>query len=211
MNKFLWMIIGCVVVSIPTVWFVGGQLSAPALANIGSPPINQPFESVKFEHVSGWYLPASKGSSCILLMHGVRSNRREMIGRAIFFRSEGFSSLAIDLQGHGESPGTEITFGYREAESACKAVTFLRRTKGCESVVALGSSLGGAAALLGTELLNVDGYILEAVYPGIEKAVQNRLRIRFGVIGDYFAPLLYEQIPIRLGIKLSELQPAKAR
>ena len=185
-------------------------MSAPALANIGPPPANQPFEAVSFENVHGWYLPASRDGSCILLMHGVRSNRREMIGRAIFFQSEGFPSLAIDLQAHGESPGTEITFGYQEAESARKAVKFLRKAKGCRKVIALGSSLGGAAALLGTTPLNVEGYVLEAVYTGIENAIRNRLRLRMGVIGGYFAPLLYEQIPIRLGIELAELQPAQA-
>ena len=29
-------------------------------------------------------------------------------------------------------------------------------------------------------------------------------------LGDYFAPILYEQIPLRLGIELGELQPAQA-
>jgi alpha-beta hydrolase superfamily lysophospholipase len=210
MKRYLWVLLSCVIAGGLVIWMVGGQLSAAVLTNIGSPPSNVPFEAVSYESVRGWYLPASKQSSCILLMHGVRSNRREMVGRAIFLRKEGFPSLAIDLQAHGETPGKEITFGYKEAESARKAVRFLRQIKGCEKVIALGSSLGGAAALLGIEPLNVDGYILEAVYSRIEKAVQNRLRMRIGAIGDLFAPLLYRQIPVRLGIELVELQPVEA-
>lgn len=209
-NRFLWIVLSCVAAGISVVWVAGGKLSAPALSNIGPPPANQPFEVVSFDQVHGWYLPASRKGSCILLMHGVRSNRREMTGRATFFRNEGFPSLAIDLQAHGESPGTEITFGYQEAESARNAVAFLREAKDCERVVALGSSLGGAAALLGAESLNVEGYVLESVYPSIEKAVMNRLRMRMGEIGGYFAPILYEQIPMRLGIELADLQPAEA-
>jgi uncharacterized protein len=209
MNRYLWVLFSCVVAGFSVLWVAGGQLSEAALSNIGVPPSNVPFEVISNESVHGWYLPAPGNGSCILLMHGVRSSRREMLGRSIFFRNEGFPSLAIDLQAHGEAPGEQITFGYKEAESARKAVTFLRTDKGCKSVVALGSSLGGAAALLG-EPLNVEGYILEAVYPGIEKAVKNRLKMRLGGMGDYIAPFLYNQIPIRLGIKLTELQPAEA-
>lgn len=191
-------------------WIAAGQLSRAALSTIGTSPSSAPFEAVSFEPVQGWYLPASDNNNCILLLHGVRSDRREMVGRAIFFRNEGYPSLAIDLQAHGETPGNEITFGYKEAESAQQGVTFLRTAKGCKNVIVLGNSLGGAAALLGAKPLNVDGYILEGVYSNIERAVKNRLNIRVGALGDYIAPLLYIQIPLRLGIDLTELQPAEA-
>lgn len=210
MNKYLWIVLGCVVTGISALWIAAGQLSAAAPAKIGTPPSGSSFEVVSFAGVHGWYLPVSGANSCILLMHGVRSNRREMIARAVFFSNEGFSSLAIDLQAHGEAPGEAITFGYKEAESARNAVVFLREVKRCNKVVALGNSLGGAAALLGPMPLNVEGYILEAVFPSVQKAVRNRLRMRIGKIGDLIAPLLYQQIPIRLGIHLNQLQPAEA-
>lgn len=193
-----------------SVWIVGGQLSASANRDIGQPPPETPFETVVYNGVHGWFLPAEHSKTCLLLMHGIRSNRLEMVGRSLFFERNGYPSFAIDLQGHGESPGDEITYGYRESDSARTAVSYLRQNRGCDKVVALGSSLGGAAALLGVKPLDVDGYILEAVYPDIETAVRNRLRIRIGTLGDEFAPLLYEQIPLRLDIGLSQLQPAKA-
>jgi pimeloyl-ACP methyl ester carboxylesterase len=63
---------------------------------------------------------------------------------------------------------------------------------------------------LGHEPLAVEGYILEAVYPSIEKAVGNRLQMRVGPLGKYLAPLLYRQIPMRWGIELEDLRPAQA-
>jgi alpha-beta hydrolase superfamily lysophospholipase len=210
LNKGVMILLSCIIVGIAAIWIAGGQLSTPAMVDVGSPPPNEPFASVELDHIHGWYLSGKENRSCILLMHGVRSNRREMLGRAIFLRNAGYSTFAIDLQAHGESIGTKITFGYREAESARRAVAFLRQHKACKSIIALGSSLGGAAALLGDKPLNVEGFILEAVYTNVKVAVRNRLRSRAGEIGSYFAPLLYEQIPLRLGIELSELQPAEA-
>jgi len=133
-----------------------------------------------------------------------------MSGRARFLRKEGYSSLAIDLQAHGEAPGVGLTYGYLESESARSAVKFLYAKKSCHKVVALGNSLGGAASLLGEKPLNVDGYILEAVYPNIKDAVRNRLEIRAGVFGKVLAPLFYMQIPVRMGVELKSLRPYDA-
>ena len=191
-------------------WLAAGKLSAPALSALGPLPPDLPFKEVRFARISGWYLQGDADKSCILLLHGIRSNRRQMLPRARFLFDQGYSSLAIDLQAHSESPGEHITFGYRESASARGAVSYLRDKKKCQSVVAIGISLGGAAALLGPEPLKVDGYVLESVYPGIEKAVSNRLKIHLGDWGAVLAPLLYLQIPLRLGIDLNELQPAEA-
>ncbi|MCG8428805.1 MAG: lysophospholipase [Chromatiales bacterium] len=185
-------------------------MSSPAYAQIGSPSVEHGAEAVVFENVHGWYYPTQAHKACILLMHGIRSNRKEMVGRAIFLQEEGYSSFAVDLQAHGETPGERITYGYQESESAHSAVRFLYTHKGCSKVVSLGSSLGGAASLLGNKPIEVDGYILEAVYPSIENAVQNRLKIRLGTLGQILAPLLYQQIPLRLGITLNSLQPVAA-
>jgi pimeloyl-ACP methyl ester carboxylesterase len=209
-RKIVLAIIACILVGMSGLWFMAGQLSAAAPLPVGPPPQDGSFEDVGIDGVHGWYIQGNENHKCLLLMHGVRSSRREMVGRARLVKEHGYSALVIDLQAHGESPGEEITFGYREARSAKRAVSFLRSEKKCETVVALGRSLGGAAALLGHEPLAVEGYILEAVYPSIEKAVGNRLQMRVGPLGKYLAPLLYRQIPMRWGIELEDLRPAQA-
>ena len=171
------------VVGFASVWMTGGKLSSPALVQVGAPPSEHIVENVVFEDVHGWYFPAKGQKACILLMHGVRSNRREMLGRAIFLKEEGYSSFVIDLQGHGETPGKEITFGYRESESARSALKHLKTNQSCRKVVAIGSSLGGASSLLGYKPIEVDGYILEAVYSSIEAAIENRLEMHLGFAG----------------------------
>lgn len=163
-----------------------------------------------FKGTHGSFLKAETNSSCALLMHGVRSNRKSMIGRSYFLKEMGISSLLIDLQAHGETPGREITFGLRESVDASNGVDFLRGVKGCGKIVAIGQSLGGASALLGDGPIHVDALILESVYPTIEEAVENRLEMRMGKFGRVIAPLLYLQIPLRIGASLSELKPIEA-
>ncbi len=210
LKKLLAAVIASLFGGTVVLWMIGSQLSAPAPSSVGFPPKTQPFEVVSAAGIHGWYIQGNSRQPCILLMHSVGSSRIEMMSRAVLFKKHGFSAFTIDLQAHGENKGDKITFGYQESKNARDAVKFLRSEKNCRNIVALGRSLGGASALLGIEPLQVEGYILEAVYPGIEKAVKNRLTMRLGELGGLIAPLLYQQIPLRFNINLRQLQPAEA-
>ncbi len=113
-----------------------------------------------------------------------------MIERAHVLAAQGYSTLLFDFQAEGESTGGGITFGKLEAQDAAAAVAFVRsRTTG--RVGAIGTSLGGAAALLGPEPVPVDALILEAVYPEIGSALSNRLVAVLGPrVGALAAPVL---------------------
>jgi fermentation-respiration switch protein FrsA (DUF1100 family) len=76
-----------------------------------------------------------------------------------------------------------------------------------ERVGVIGTSLGGAAALLAAPALDVDAVILETVYPSFDVAVENRLRMRLGSLGPALSPLLLLQLRPRLGIAPSNLRP----
>lgn len=168
------------------------------------------FETVVYNGTHGSILRAENSTTCALLIHGVRANRTRMIGRAEFLHEIGITSLLIDLQAHGETPGEEITFGLKESVDAANGVAYLRSTEACQKVVAIGQSLGGASALLGKGPIDVDALVLESVYPTIEEAVEDRLEMRFGKIGRLAAPLLYWQIPLRIDASLDEFHPIEA-
>lgn len=202
-SQILFLFAG-ILLSVAVVWAAGGHLSKPVNRAVNMP---EEFDPVVFNGTHGSFLKAESNSVCALLMHGVRSNRTSMISRSEFLKEIGIPSLLIDLQAHGETPGQEITFGIRESVDAVNGVQYLRTIKECKKVFAIGQSLGGASALLGNGPIQVDALILESVYPTIEEAVQDRLEIRFGKIGRLAAPLLYWQIPLRIGADLSELRP----
>jgi len=120
-------------------------------------------------------------------MHGVRANRMSMVERARILHASGFSVLLFDFQAHGESPGKRITFGYLEALDAEAAVAFARQRLPGERIGAVGTSLGGAAALLGPAPLPVDALVLGSVYPDIRSATANRIR---AVVSAQVGPLV---------------------
>ena len=142
-------------------------------------------------------------------MHGVRGNRTDLTQRAAFFQQLGFSVLTFDFQAHGESGGENITFGALESLDAVAAVEFARARQPGKPLIALGISLGGAAALFAGPKLEVDALIVESVYSDIEQAVANRLNLRIPSSGA-LAPLLLWQLKPRLGIELADLSPVSA-
>jgi fermentation-respiration switch protein FrsA (DUF1100 family) len=197
---------------VAAVLLLGHLLVAPAPSPAGTPPADLKVEPVEFPSGSGsllrgWYLPGAAGHAGIVLMHGVRANRRSMIGRARFLNAAAYSVLVFDFQAHGESPGRRITFGHLEAFDAQAAVAFLRSRLPGEPIGVLGSSLGGAAAVVGRQPLGVDALALEAVYPTLADAVSNRLAVRFGAIGRVLAPALLLQVEPRLGFDPESLEP----
>ncbi len=145
-------------------------------------------------------------------MHGVHSNRLEMVRRARLLADRGTAVLLFDFQAHGESTGRRITFGKLEALDAAAAVGFARDRAPGERVGALGISLSGATALLGPEPLDVDALVLESVYPDIDAALANRLRAALGgsvgpVAVPVLGPLFKLLLPPILGVRPAELRP----
>ncbi len=193
------------------VLWVGGELTAPARSIVGTPPHDLPAESVRIpsesgELLSGWFVPADGERGTILLLHGNRGSRLSMLNRARLFWNAGYSVLLIDLQAHGESPGTQITAGFRESNNVRSAVEYLKSRTPGQRIGIVGVSLGGAATLLASPL-DVDAVVLEAVYTTIEEAIDNRIRMRLGPLSPIATALLLVQLEPRLGVPPSRLRP----
>jgi pimeloyl-ACP methyl ester carboxylesterase len=206
----------CAVVLIAGVIAVGLLLSAPTRAIVGAAPTDLPVESVSIASGSGatlrgWFIPGRAGAGAVVLLHGVHGNRLAMLRRARLFHAEGFAVLLFDFQAHGESTGARITFGHREGQDAAAAVAYVRARLPNERVGAIGSSLGGAAALLAPAPLDVDALVLESVYSDIGAAIENRIIAVLGPIGTVVAPpttaLFKLLLPPFLGVSAADLRP----
>jgi fermentation-respiration switch protein FrsA (DUF1100 family) len=192
--------------------FAGWMLGHPVQARIGNPPADLSRQLITFEsdsgaNVHGWWCPVQNDRGAVLLLPGIRANRLSMVDRARFLRQARFSILLIDFQATGETKGDHITFGWKESRDVLAAVDFIRHTQPSARIAIIGTSLGGAAALLATPPLKVDELVLEAVYPTIEIATRNRLQKYLAGLGRFAAPLLLKQIHGRLGISVEDLRP----
>lgn len=195
-----------------TAWWLGNQLYAPRPYVIGPPPQGLAVQTVSFANASGtqikgWLLPAP-GAAGVVLLHPRGGDRRSMLGRARFLQQAGYPALVFDFQANAESVGQHYTSGYLESEDARAAVEYLRAKEGVRQVGVVGFSLGGAAALLGPKgPLAADAMVLEAVFPTIEEALANRIRLHLAPATGWLYPLYTWQLRPRLGIGPEHLRP----
>jgi len=194
-------------------WVVAGQLSAPARRTVPL-PADVRADAVTLASKSGatlaaWVLAPENPRAVVVLCHGVRSSRADLLARGKFLWQAGYAVVMFDFQAHGESTGERITFGYLESRDVATAVTLAKQRFPGRRVAVLGTSLGGAAALLSTPALEVDALVLEQVYPTIEEAIEDRLEMRLGKPGRLLAPLLTLQLKPRLGCCADDLCPIR--
>lgn len=187
-------------------------LSRPASRPVGAPPAQLQAEVVTLRtksqlKVAGWFAQGRPGAGAVLLLHGVRGDRRDMLGRALVLHEAGYAVMVIDLPAHGESDGDRITFGLHEAAGVAAALNFLRSRIPAERIGVIGVSLGAAALLFSRPEPAPAAVVLESMYPTITEAVEDRLAMRFGPLGKALAPVLLLQLPLRLGISADELRP----
>ena len=115
-------------VALPT-WIVGSKLIQPA-NHIVSMPTGFEAQALSIpgpgHTIAAWWSDAGDNSPVVLLLHAVRADRATMVSRAQLLKRHGFSVLLIDLQAHGETPGSAITLGERESADVVAARAWLR-------------------------------------------------------------------------------------
>lgn len=188
----------------------GHLLTMPANRKIdqNTPPYEQISVTNKYGNsIKGWYAEGESKEQVILLLHPLRYNRKYMKGRADLFLKHGYSVCLIDMQAHGETAGKNVTFGYRESNDVIATVSYLKRVLKFKKVGIVGISLGGAATLFGGSKIHADAIVLESVYPNVQSAISNRVKMRLGPLDKFITPLLVKQIKPIIQIDPSLLNP----
>jgi len=203
-----------VVVVIAVTWVAGDDLIEPTNRDIqiGRPPLDLEASNITFASgsgalIHGWLSTGKPGQGAVMLLHGLRGDRREMVSRAQFLRARGYSVLLFDFQGHGESRGSRITFGDLESRDVTAAIQYLHHKLPNEQVGVIGATLGAAAFVLAEQRPAVAAVVLEQTYPTIQQAVAGRARRYLGPLAPVFAPLLLAQVQARIAIPANRLRP----
>lgn len=193
-------------------WFAGNSLTSPVQSEVGNCPSDLICENVEFKSesgatIKGWFIKGETEKGAVVIMHGLRSNRLQLVERIRFLSKVGFTVLAFDFQGSGESVGEKLTFGYLESRDANASIKFLKQKSPREKIGVLGISMGGAAFLLQKEPEKANALILEMIYPTMQKAIENRLNLWLFSGADNLSFLMTRQFPLRLGVSVDELRP----
>jgi pimeloyl-ACP methyl ester carboxylesterase len=215
-RRIAWTALILLLAGLAATWIAGSLMSRPQASAVPPPlPPGRIVHLVAGDGVAiaGSYWPGARPDApAILLLHGIDSSRATFTRHALWLNGLGYGVLAIDFRGHGESGAAARTFGLYEARDAAAALAFLRAGMPARRIGLIGTSLGGAAALLGDDgPLPVQAMVLQAVYPDLRDAIFNRIAQRIGgALATLGEPTLSYQSWLRYGVPPGRLAPLGA-
>ena len=106
------------------------------------------FESTDGTTIHAWLASAKVGAPAVVLVHGFKTSRAEMLPWALFLHGAGYNTLLLDLRGAGRSGGGTIGLGATETRDIVAAVQTAGEVFRTDHVAVLGISLGAGAAIL---------------------------------------------------------------
>jgi uncharacterized protein len=98
--------------------------------------------------LAAWTIHTTHGSPAVVLVHGFKTSRDEMVPWARFLHAAGYNVMLLDTRGSGQSGGGTIGLGATEPSDISFAVEVARGEFGTTKVAVLGISLGAGAAIL---------------------------------------------------------------
>ena len=126
------------------------QRPTPNASQAGIPVTEVHFTAADGVRLAGWFALASPSAPTIILVHGFKGSRVEMLPWARFLYAAGDNVLLYDSRGCGQSQGWSIALGAREPDDVIGAVRYLasRPDLAVKRFGALGVSLGAGIVLL---------------------------------------------------------------
>jgi len=141
------------------------------------------------QHLHAWWWPAAqKNAPTALYLHGTRWNLTAQVRRITELRNLGFSVLAIDYRGFGDSPGglpSEASV-YEDSQVAWQRLVQLQPN--ADKRFIYGHSLGGAIAV------DLARHITESDAP---QAAGLIIESTFTDLGDAAAAVIHTSLPVR--------------
>lgn len=160
--------------------------------------------------LAGWFVAAREARGTVVLVHGFKTDRSEMIDRVSFLQKARYSVLLYDSRGCGESGGT-FGAGATEDRDIVGAAQYVRSrgAPGSSVITVLGLSLGaGDAILAAAKERNIDGVIADSAWP--DQRVQLE-RMNTLAIGGVPVPLLPYEARVVDALTGGHLEDARPR
>lgn len=228
-----WVLIGLVVLLLIAYFGIGfyaaGEVIKPERISID--PNNNParvgleYEDVRLKSrgdnvdIAAWYIPSDENRRVILFVHGRNANRTAMFDEgsseeghlpdfALALHNAGFSVMAIDLRGHGDSGPSVWSFGIKERNDVLGAVDWLVE-KGYRSgeIGVYGLSLGSAASIgAANEDPRITALVSDSVFADLNPLIQSQWEAESGLPKIFLYPTLW-MVQLRYGFDLTKAVP----
>lgn len=138
---------------------------------------------------AGWFFPGHRGAPVVVLCHGYKSSRTEILTLATSLQQHRYNVYTFNFAGHGENPVGYTTLGPREARELEAALVMLagRPDVDTERIGLWGYSMGAYAAVrIAPAFPEVKAVVLDSV-PASPEAL---LRLELERLGTDAVPLV---------------------
>ena len=163
----------------------------------------------------GWWIPAPDARGTVIRVHGIDSNRSSRLGLAPALVENGYSVLAFDLRGHGESDQAQMGAGIHERDDVLGAVDYVLRERDAEpgTIFLHGHSYGGAIVLLsGWRDSVVAGVFADSAFASLSDLVVQEVARRTSApswLASVLRPGVILMARLSKGIDIERVHPAR--
>ena len=163
---FLWLAIG---------WLGHWRLNRPLTASRPPDFTFTPWETAAtHEHAEfttsdgvalhGWFLRHPDERRVVVVMHGYRGEKSDVLGMSTALWRAGFDVLLFDFRGRGRSGRAPFSMGLWEVSDLSAALEWVTDRVPCARIGLLGYSMGGVVAILGGADARVAAIVADSVF-----------------------------------------------
>jgi fermentation-respiration switch protein FrsA (DUF1100 family) len=147
----------------------------------------------------GWWLEADTSAPTVIVLHGVKKNRTDVLRAGLILRQAGFNVLVFDGRGHGNSEGRYITYGFYERRDVESAIEWLIKDKKVnENLIGLaGESMGAAIALqVAAHNPRVRAVWADSPFASLRRVTEEFVRRVTRLPGSVLSPVLWTTLQV---------------
>lgn len=147
----------------------------------------------------GWWMSAGRKAPTVVVLHGVKKNRTDVLRAALVLRRAGFNVLVFDGRGHGDSEGRFVTYGFFERRDVESAIEWLAGEKKIDRnrVGIVGKSMGAAIALqVAAHNPWIRAVWADSPFASLRRVTEEFVKRATGLPGAVLNPVLWATIQV---------------
>ena len=161
--------------------------------------------------LAGWFVPSQNGA-VIMMQHGYKSNRRELLNEAEMMYRHGYGILLTTVRAHDQSDGEMITFGMNEVNDLEAWYQYLIARDDIDSnkIGILGNSYGGMLAIqYAARNKNIRAVVADCAFSSLNDTVSTTVEFFTDLPAFPFAPLIVFWAERESGFKTEDIDTTK--
>lgn len=175
-----------------------------------------PYENVGIKSpdglkLAGWFVP-SQNSAVIVMQHGYKSTRAELLNEAGMMYRHGYGILLTTVRAHDHSDGETITFGMNEVNDLEAWYQYLltRDDIDADKIGILGNSFGGMLAIqYAARNENIKAVVANSSFSSLNDTVSTSVEYFTDLPAFPFAPLIVYWAERETGFKTEDIDATK--